>query len=133
MAALGATYAASKVTRNSPSLSVGAAFSRVGRNTKTGPANLAHQMSFGVVPIVSPTKAISGTVLLAGGAPAAGATVMLIRQNDDQLLATATTDVNGHYLFERDVNDTSAYYVTCFTSATTPQVHGVSSRGRVPA
>jgi hypothetical protein len=92
---------------------------------------VAHQSVSWDVPLVTPTKNISGTVYTLGGAPAAGATVKMFRQVDDELVATATTDGAGHYLFVRDIDDTLAYYVLAYQGSS-PQYHGVSDRGSVP-
>lgn len=85
------------------------------------------------LPIYSATKSISGTIYTAAGTPAVGVTVKLFRQIDDLLIRTGTTDSGGHYIFPRDANDTFAYYVLAYGSATSPQVHGVSDRGGIPA
>lgn len=85
------------------------------------------------VPIFIPSKTISGTVYTLSGAPASGATVKLFRQSDDRMVQTGVTDGSGHYLFVRDTGDLYTYYVLAYTSATSPQIHGVSDRGGVPA
>lgn len=85
------------------------------------------------VPIFDASKNISGTIYTIGGAAAAGATVKLFRQVDDLLCKVGVTDVGGHYVFSRDSDDVFAYYVLAYTNATSPQVHGVSDRGAIPA
>lgn len=86
------------------------------------------------IPTLVPTKAISGTIYTATGTTApAGTTVKLFRQMDDFLCKTGVTDAAGHYMFIRDANDIFTYYVLAYTAATTPQVHGVSDRGAIPA
>lgn len=84
-------------------------------------------------PLSVPSKAISGTIYLPDYTPAAGVTAKLFRQADDKLIATQTTNANGQYLFLRDANDTHAYYVIGYGTTTSPQVHGTSDRGQVPA
>ncbi len=136
MANLEAPYAASVVSRNSPGLTSGPAdFSLVSRTLRTAHPTLAHQKSWRDWPVVaqSATVAISGTVFTSGPIPSPGTTVKLVRQADDQVVATALTDANGHYFFERDVDDPYTYYVIGYTAATSPQVHGLSDRGQVPA
>lgn len=82
-------------------------------------------------PIFTPSKSMSGTVYISGAA-AIGATVKLFRQADDALIATGVTDSAGHYLFVRDANDIYSYYVLAYLG-TSPQTHGVSDRGSIPA
>jgi len=91
-------------------------------------SNQAHDL-----PIFSPTKNISGTIYQPGGSVVPGATVKLVRQFDDLVCQVGVTDSGGHYFFLRDAGDTFAYYVIAYTSATSPQVHGTSDRGVVPA
>lgn len=83
-------------------------------------------------PIYAPTKSMSGTVYVPGGAAAVGATVKMFRQADDTLIATSVTDAGGHYMFVRDANDTYTYYVLAYLG-NAPQSHGLSDRGSVPA
>lgn len=84
-------------------------------------------------PQVVQTKSIAGTIYDASGNPVVGGTVDLVRQTDDVIVATSTTDGSGHYNFVRDADDLFTYYVLSWTSATTPQVHGMSDRGLVPS
>lgn len=84
-------------------------------------------------PIANPGKAISGYIYVPGGTPQVGATVKLIRQADNAVVATTTSDSLGHYSFPRDTQDPNAYYVLSYTAALTPQVHGLSDRNLAPA
>lgn len=83
--------------------------------------------------ITTPTKAVSGTLFDVTNVIVANATVKLVRQMDDAVIAVGITDSAGHYFFLRDAADPYAYYVIAFTAATSPQVHGVSDRGIVPS
>lgn len=91
-------------------------------------SNQAHDF-----PIYSPLKNVSGTIYQPGGSVVAGATVKLVRQTDDLVCQVGVTDAGGHYFFQRDAGDTFTYYVVAYTGATSPQIHGTSDRGVVPA
>lgn len=84
-------------------------------------------------PVSTPSKHVSGTVYGLGAVPTPNATVKLFRQLDDFLCRVSTTDAAGHYLFVRDEDDPYAYYVMAYTASISPQFHGTSDRGVVPA
>lgn len=63
-----------------------------------------------------------------------GATVLLIRQFDNLLIATQTTNAEGAYVFNRRSDDTDEYYTVAYSIAGgTTQIHGTSDRGMVPS
>lgn len=80
------------------------------------------------------TKAISGKIYDANGAPVQGATVVLFRQSDDYRCKTTVTDATGLYSFPRLTTDVQAYYTVAYTLAGgSYQIHGVSDRDLVPS
>lgn len=101
--------------------------------TRTTTRSTLVQTNQGDFPIYEATKTISGTIYTLSGAPASGATVKLVRQVDDKVVQVGVSNALGQYVFIRDSQDTYAYYVIGYTSATSPQIHGVSDRGGVPA
>lgn len=78
------------------------------------------------------TKTISGVIYGPGGSVVSGATVQLIREADNRVVATTTTNGAGQYSFVRDVDDPFTYQTKAFTAANAPQIHGVSDRGLAP-
>lgn len=84
-------------------------------------------------PLNTPTKAIAGVTRNAAGAVVTSATVKLVRQSDDVRVATVTSNATtGAYSFTRGGDDPNSYFVLAYR-ADTPEVHGVSDRGLVPA
>lgn len=79
------------------------------------------------------TKTISGTIYDTTSVGVSGATVVLIREADGVSVASTTTDGAGNYSFTRGGDDPHTYHVEAYTSATSPQVHGMSDRGATPA
>ncbi len=83
-------------------------------------------------PLRDPSKAIEDYIYDAAGDEVPGATVVLVRQADDQVVATTTSDGTGYYSFMRDADDPHIYYVMAYLAGA-PQTHGTSDRGLVPA
>lgn len=77
-------------------------------------------------------KSISGEVYDKDGVPQLGVPVLLFRQTDNLFVASTTSGVLGAYSFPRDSADTSVYFTIAYTEGS-PQTHGVSDRGLVPA
>lgn len=136
MAALSAMPVTGVVSRNPLGLSGGdVVFSLVGRGHRNIGSRgvVAHMGTVGDWVGPSQSKTITGKVFTIGGNPSAGTVVKLMRQADDQLIASSITDVNGLYSFTRAADDPLTYYVIGYNDATSPQVHGTSDRNRVPA
>lgn len=83
-------------------------------------------------PISFPTLHVAGVVRDTNGNPVAGATVKLYRVSDDKMVQSTTSATDGSYSFVRDTYDPYTYYVLAYLTAT-PQTHGVTDRGLVPA
>lgn len=78
-----------------------------------------------------PTRALAGIVRNNTGTPAAGATVLLMRQSDERAVRSATSAADGSYSFTRDKFDSQTYYVVSYLAGA-PFTQGVTERGLVP-
>jgi hypothetical protein len=101
--------------------------------TVTSPRPNLAAVNPGDLPIYVGSKTIAGTIYGIAGVVVPNSIVKLVRQYDDKVVAQTTADINGHYIFPRDSLDSLAYYIISYTTATNPQIHGVSDRGLVPS